>query len=147
MKFYKSIKYFLSRIPLVLRYGVVLACGLVLLKTIEYQFFSYRVSLELYVGLIAAFFMLVGLATGMGWINLSRGSKQNLPPESDIEALTHKELKLLADLAKGLSNQQMADANHVSINTIKSHLKNLYKKLHVTSRRHAVSKAKKLSLI
>ena len=140
-----SMKRWLNNIPVVLRYGIVLALGLIFLKTVEYQFFSYRFKVELYTGLIAVFFMLVGFATGLGWLNMRRHGEQD--SDAPAEPLTAQERKLLGGLIDGLSNQQLADAHHVSINTVKSHLKNLYRKLDVQSRAQAVAKAKTLSLL
>lgn len=130
-----------------MRYGIVLAAGLILLKTLEYQLFSYRFSMELYTGLLAAFFMLVGLSVGLGWLNLRNKEQNNLPhPLGPVEPLTVKEQKLLKGLTEGLTNQQLADTHHLSVNTIKTHLKNLYRKLEVSSRSEAVARAKEWAL-
>lgn len=136
-----KLKHMLLQIPLALRYGIILAIGLILLKTFEYQFFSYKFSLELYTGLIAAFFMLVGLAVGIGWLN-SRAQAQREQQQAFevLPVLTVKEQQLLDGLGQGLSNQQLADNHHISVNTIKTHLKNLYKKLGVSSRAEAVAR-------
>ena len=145
---WRSFPQLFKKIPLVLRYGVLLALALILVKTLEYQLFSYRMNLELYTGLIAAFFMLIGLATSIGWIKM-RSSKQDQSSQTgpDIEPLTARERNLLAGLAEGLTNQQLADQQFLSVNTVKTHLKNLYRKLDVSSRAEAVSFAKQKSLI
>lgn len=134
-----------KHIPLVLRYGILLAIALIGLKTLEYQLFSYRFSTELYTGLIAALFMLIGIGVTIGWLHLK--NKDNLKTtkaEVTLEPLTATERKLLSDLTTGLSNQQLADLHFVSVNTIKTHLKNIYRKLAVSNRAEAVAKAKEL---
>ena len=54
--------------------------------------------------------------------------------------LTKKEYYCLLQLYEGLTNKQMAQKQYVSVNTIKSHLKNLFVKLDVVNRTHAINK-------
>ena len=49
-------------------------------------------------------------------------------------------------LAKGHTNQEIADAIFVSANTVKTHLAHLYHKLEVSRRTQAVQKARELNL-
>ena len=53
-------------------------------------------------------------------------------------ALTDRELAVLQLLPSMMSNEQIARELFVSVNTVKVHLKSLYRKLGVTSRREAV---------
>lgn len=53
--------------------------------------------------------------------------------------LTPREREMLAALAGGLTNQQMAGQLAISLNTVKFHLKNLYDKLGVNNRAQAVA--------
>ncbi len=53
--------------------------------------------------------------------------------------LTPRERELLASLAGGLTNAQIAGKLDISINTVKFHLKNLYDKLSVGNRAQAVA--------
>ncbi len=46
-----------------------------------------------------------------------------------------------------LSQREIADALYVSINTVKSHVKGIYRKLGVDTRAGAVSRARELSLL
>jgi len=63
------------------------------------------------------------------------------------EALTSRELALLRDLPSLLSLDEIAAAHVVSLNTVKSHLKSVYRKLGVASRRAAVDRARELGLL
>jgi LuxR family maltose regulon positive regulatory protein len=66
---------------------------------------------------------------------------------TQAEQLSPRELEVLRLLASGLSNQQIAGQCVVSENTVKTHIKNIYEKLAVSSRTQAVSKARELGLI
>lgn len=60
--------------------------------------------------------------------------------KSLIEPLTKRELELLELLCRGLTNQEIASQIYVSVNTVKTHLKNLYLKLGVRNRAEAGAK-------
>ncbi|MBV7333849.1 LuxR C-terminal-related transcriptional regulator [Chloroflexi bacterium TSY] len=64
-----------------------------------------------------------------------------------IEPMSQTELAILAHLAAGLSNQQIAEERTVAISTIKWHLKNIYGKLQVSSRTAAIARARELALL
>ena len=61
--------------------------------------------------------------------------------------LTDRELETLALLAEDLSNKEIADKLFVSLNTVKTRLKNIYLKFEVDNRRKAVEKAKSEGLL
>jgi two-component system, NarL family, response regulator LiaR len=60
------------------------------------------------------------------------GSRWNLSP---------RESETLALLAIGMSNRTIGEALFISENTVRTHLKSVYRKLGVTSRSQAVAKA------
>ena len=60
------------------------------------------------------------------------------------QALTRREADILRHLATGLSIAQIALDLRISKNTMKTHLKNIYRKLEVSGRLEAVEKGKKL---
>ncbi|MDP9388894.1 MAG: response regulator transcription factor [Actinomycetota bacterium] len=63
------------------------------------------------------------------------------------EALTRKELEVLARLAEGRSNREIAEALFVTPATVKSHLAHIYVKLGVTGRQEAMARAVALGLL
>ena len=67
-------------------------------------------------------------------------------PEPRI-ALSQRELQILECLVDGKSNQQIAESVNLSLDTIKSHLKNVYQKLGVSKRSQAISAALKAGLV
>jgi LuxR family maltose regulon positive regulatory protein len=68
-------------------------------------------------------------------------------PEPLLEPLTEREFAVLGELPTMRSNDEIAAQFFVSVNTVKSHLKHLYRKLDVTNRRAAVRRARELGLI
>ena len=63
------------------------------------------------------------------------------------ETLTERELAVLRYLATNLSNSEIAQAEFVSVNTVKTHIARIYRKLGVSGRRAAVRRAGELGLV
>lgn len=61
--------------------------------------------------------------------------------------LSAREQQILELLVKGLSYKLIADQSHVSIDTVRSHIKNIYIKLQVNSATEAVSKALRYKIV
>lgn len=57
---------------------------------------------------------------------------------------TRKELEVLALVANGCKNREVADALHLSVNTVEFHLRNLFVKLGASSRADALMRAQRL---
>ena len=64
-----------------------------------------------------------------------------------IEPLTERELEVLRLMCEGQSNQGIADAMIVSVNTVKKHTSNIYGKLGVRNRAQAVLRAREIELV
>lgn len=67
--------------------------------------------------------------------------------EKLVEPLTERERDVLARLAQGLSNAEIADSLIVAVSTVRTHIKNIYGKLEVRNRVEAVSVARDLDLL
>ena len=135
-------------IRLIVIYGIALAAGALLLEWLEVQYLLKRFSSEIYI------VILCGLFTGLGiWIGHGLARPATVEPfELNTKALTYlgiseRESDVLALLAAGHSNQEIADRLFVSPNTVKTHLQNLYQKLDVARRGQAVEKARSLHLV
>jgi LuxR family transcriptional regulator, maltose regulon positive regulatory protein len=64
-----------------------------------------------------------------------------------MDLLSIREIELIKHIANNLSNQEIADKLFISLNTVKTHVKNIFLKLDVDSRSKAVSKVKDMGLI
>ncbi len=75
-------------------------------------------------------------------------AKQANPSETQaltselIEPLSEREIEVLQLIAKGLTNQEIANRLYLSLNTVKVHTRNIYGKLGVHHRTEAVAKAR-----
>lgn len=131
----------------IVSYGLILAITAFLLTWIDYKFWLRDIGLEVYGLVIAVLFGGLGV-----WIERQR-SKGTVEPHpapnhKAIEqlGLTERELEILDHLTLGKSNKQIARDLHLSPNTIKTHLTNLYDKLGAKNRTQAVIKANELSI-
>ena len=73
--------------------------------------------------------------------------EKTLNKNVNIEALTPKEKEVLSYVAKGSSNQEIADILCVRDVTVKTHLNSIFKKLKVSNRTQAVLLAMQIDLI
>lgn len=150
---------FILRHKLSILYGIALAVLLLVLKWLEIKFIIYDHSLEIYIGAIALLF------TGLGiWlaIKLTKPKVQVVEKEIYIHhngdfafnekafektGMSKRELEVLELMAKGKSNQEIADTLFVSLNTIKTHCSGIFLKLDVKRRTEAVETARRMGLI
>jgi LuxR family maltose regulon positive regulatory protein len=69
------------------------------------------------------------------------------PKEVLIEPLSKRELEVIALIAEGLSNREIAARLYISLSTIKGHTANIFGKLCVKNRTEAVARARSLGLL
>ena len=142
-------------------YGVSLAAVLQLLKWLEWRFIIMNHMFEVYAGLIALLFTALGIWLAL---KLSKPKIDTVYIEREVRVkdtgeflfnnvafdslgLSKRELEVLQLMAKGFSNQQIAEQLFVSLNTIKTHSSKLFEKMEVQRRTQAVDMAKKMNLI
>jgi LuxR family transcriptional regulator, maltose regulon positive regulatory protein len=68
-------------------------------------------------------------------------------PATLLEPLSDRELAVLRFLPTMMSNAEIASEMFVSVNTVKTHLKHVYRKLDVADRRDCVRRARELRLL
>ncbi|MET8244484.1 LuxR C-terminal-related transcriptional regulator [Streptomyces sp. NPDC005202] len=69
------------------------------------------------------------------------------PPAPVVEQLSEREREVLQRLAQTMSTEEIAADLFVSVNTVKTHLKSVYRKLAVNRRSDAVRRARELRLL
>lgn len=126
----------------------MLAGGALGLTWLEYRLLVRTHPLEIYVALVALAFLGLGI-----WV----GARLFRPaPVTPFEANTQvqqtlgisgRELEVLALLADGRSNKEIAGRLEVSPNTVKTHLAKLYEKLEVGRRTEAILRARELGML
>ena len=140
-------------------YGLAGGVLLALLKVIEYKHFVHVYPTEIYGGLVAAIFSVLGVYLGLRWTK-SRDVvviREVRVPEGgpfvfDSEKLkqlgiTPREHEILGLIAAGLSNREIGERLFVSENTVKTHSSRLFEKLGAKRRVQAVLKGRELGLI
>ena len=75
------------------------------------------------------------------------GTSTTSPLNTLVEPLSQQEQRVLRLFAAGLSREEIAGELIVSVNTVKTHLQRVYRKLNVTSRAEARETAKQLNLL
>ncbi len=66
--------------------------------------------------------------------------QQRQNASSEMEKLTQREQEILALLAQGFLYKEIGERTGISFSTVRSHLRNIYEKLHVQSRTEATVK-------
>jgi DNA-binding CsgD family transcriptional regulator len=147
----------------ILIYGLIYGvCGgvlIVVLRLTEYRFLVVEHSVEIYGGLIAALFAGLGIWLGL---TLTRKKPEVVIKEIAVPAtgpfvvdqervnrlgITPRELEILALIAAGLSNREIAERLFVSENTVKTHSSRVFEKLGAKRRTQAVQFGKAARLI
>lgn len=153
----------------VLIYGVAVAAGVFALEWLQYRYAVHAFTSEIYIGLIAAAFLVLGVFVGARLFGRGRQSTgpaveaariQLAVSESDRAAqaavsqaavkdlgISERELEVLTLIAEGLTNNEIGDRLCVSPNTVKTHAANLFRKLEVARRTQAVQRARVLGVI
>ena len=64
----------------------------------------------------------------------------------DLSQLTVREKQILEELSSGASPREMAETLHLSIHTVRQHIKNIYSKLQVSSRAELGKRLKQMGI-
>jgi LuxR family maltose regulon positive regulatory protein len=80
---------------------------------------------------------------------LERAQKASSPsPGEDlVDPLTDRELEILSYLPSRFTNTELADHFYVSVNTIKTHMAHIFRKLDVTNRNGAITRAREIGVL
>ena len=129
-------------------YALALAAGAFVLQWLQYRFLVRAFPVEIYIALIAVAFAGLGIWAGMKLARRTApaGFEKNVAEIASL-GLTLREQEVLALLAAGKSNKEIAQRLGVSPNTVKTQVASLYQKLDVQRRTQAVQKARELAII
>jgi NarL family two-component system response regulator LiaR len=143
----------------VLIYGAIGGVLIAALKWTEFRFLVVEHSIEIYGGLIAATFAVLGI-----WLGLKLTRRQETIVIKEVQVLvavpfapdqkkreglgiTPRELEILELIARGMSNREIAEKLFVSANTVKTHSSRVFDKLGAKRRTQAVQLGKELGLL
>jgi DNA-binding CsgD family transcriptional regulator len=162
---------------IVIGYGLLGGVLIALLKVVEYRFLVLERSLEIYGGIIAALFSVLGIWLGFKLTRVKetvivREVPVHVTVEVPVEVrvpvevpvivggpfarnqrrleqlgITPRELDILEAMAAGLSNREIAERLFVSENTVKTHAGRLFEKLSAKRRTQAVQLAKEAGIL
>jgi len=144
----------------IILYGLILAILVFLLKWLQWKFLIVDNSLDIYIGLIAIFFTILGV-----WVatQLVKPKIQTVIVEKEIYVpwpddskindaelkkldLSNREYEVLKLLAKGYSNAEIGKSLYLALSTVKTHVSNIFVKMDVKSRAQAIEMSKRLKI-
>jgi LuxR family maltose regulon positive regulatory protein len=94
-----------------------------------------------------AWVLQIGSRPAVKAVEAPPGSEREAPVAPPVETLTEKELEVLGHLSDMLSTEEIAAAMYISVNTVRTHVRNILRKLGVSRRNAAVRLARELELI
>ena len=142
--------------PIIIGFGLLIVCLLILFKISEVNFIKGDVKLEVIIAIAAFIFFFIGLY--FNYHSRKKAAIENLSHQDagerkiDYEqlkktGLTQREHEVLLKMAEGLSNQEIAVALYLSESTIKTHVSNIFFKLDAKRRTQAIQIAKQLKIV
>lgn len=124
-----------------------------LVRLFEVKYLTGELPIKLYMLLIGVLFAGLGIWAGLQFRRKGTLHQETTSPTPHLqtvnenEFLTARETEMVALLAEGLSNKEIATRVFVSENTVKKHLANIYQKLEVSRRTQAINKARELGIL
>ena len=146
----EAVVYLCTMRSIIIGFGLLILCLLILFKIAEINFTSGNVRLEIIVAIAAIIFFFAG-------IYFNKRSQNNEVPRAPVQGIDYTEIKkagltqrehdVLVKMAEGLSNQEIADALFLSESTIKTHVSNILFKLDAKRRTQAIQVAKEKKIV
>ncbi|MEM9547014.1 MAG: LuxR C-terminal-related transcriptional regulator [Bacteroidota bacterium] len=139
---------------IVIRFGLLAACLMILMKMGEYTRMSGRLSDEIFFSLFAVLFLAFGYVMNQ-FIQKKKIHKETLPNEvqridqakiSELK-ISRREYQVLELIHLGHSNQEISKQLFISESTVKSHVSSLLQKLDAKRRTQAIKTAKELQIL
>lgn len=133
----------------IILYAVALAAAAFALNWLEYRYYAHAFSPQIYIALLAVGFVALGIWAGVKLTPRHAAGEPFARNEAAVRSLglSPRECEILARLASGESNKELARRLGISPNTVKTHVARIYEKLEVQKRVQAIEKARFLALI
>lgn len=141
----------------VLAYGLLGGVLIALLRLVEYRFLVLEHSLEIYGGIVALLFSVLGIWLGF---RLTKTRETVVVKEVPVTGpfarnevrraqlgITDRELEILEAIAAGHSTREIGERLFISENTVKTHTGRLLEKLSAARRTQALQRAREEGLI
>jgi DNA-binding CsgD family transcriptional regulator len=128
-------------------YGALLAAGTFALQWLDYQRMARAHSGDIYVFMIAAAFLALGV-----WLGARAFGARPHPFDGNPRAVAElgisvREREVLQEIVAGRSNKEIAARLNVSPNTVKTHVARLFEKLGAKRRTDAIRRARELGIV
>jgi DNA-binding NarL/FixJ family response regulator len=130
-----------------LTYGVLLAAGTFALEWLEFRLLVRSHAIEAYVVLVAGAFLFLGVWLGAKFRRAPAAPFATNTRAQETLGISGRELEVLALLAAGQSNKEIARGLELSPNTVKTHVNRLLTKLEARRRTEAILRARELGMI
>jgi DNA-binding NarL/FixJ family response regulator len=150
---------FVSMRNIVITFGIICFCSLVLLEMGKVAIIKNTLPVEHIIGIFAGIFFIAGILISRKTTNTQPANVVAPTPVPMVEnghidytkvnelGISKREYEILCAIASGLSNVEIADKLFVSESTVKTHVSNLLPKLNARRRTEAVRIAKELNII
>lgn len=142
--------------PIIIGFGLLILCLLILFRIAEVNFIQGDVKLEIIVAIAAVIFFFAGIYFNDQSAR-KRAAQQPVAPPNPGSVINYEEIKkagltqrehdVLVKMAEGMSNQEIGAALFLSESTIKTHVSNILFKLDAKRRTQAIQIAKQRRIV
>ena len=132
----------------ILVFGLIVLALLILFNISKRTYLSGDTSVEISIAVIAVVFFFIGIYINKKSLHKNTIDQKTVNHQKIKELnISNREYEVLCEIAKGLSNQEIADKLFVSESTIKTHVSNILVKLNAKRRTQAIQISKDLQLL
>ncbi len=129
-------------------YGALLGAGTLGLQWLDYQRLARSHTGDIYILMIAAAFLALGIFIGARVLGAPRAASFAGNPKAQAAlGISPRELTVLQEMALGRSNKEIAALLEVAPDTVKTHVARLFEKLDARRRTEAINKARELGIV
>ena len=133
---------------IVITFAIIIIALILLFRFSAYTLISGNLRAEIILATVAVVFLFIGLYINRRVERKSHTNAAVIDKEKIAElGISNREYEVLEQIAKGLSNKEIADKLFVSESTIKTHVSNIFLKLDAQRRTQAIQIAKELVII